>query len=41
MFEIAALTGNQAVDDAYTMAAPKELFSEMRSDEPCAAGDEI
>ncbi len=41
MIEVAALARDQAVDDADAMAAPDELFREMRPDEARAAGDEI
>ena len=39
--DVAALAGNQAVDDADPVAAANELFREVRSDETSAAGDEI
>ena len=41
VIEIAALAGDQAVDDADMVAAPDELFGEVGSDEARAAGDEI
>ena len=39
--EVAALAGDEAVDDADAMAAPDEFLGEMRADEAGAAGDEI
>ena len=39
--EVAALAGDQAVDDADALAAADELFREVRSDEAGAAGDEV
>ncbi len=39
--DVAALAGNQAVDDADPVAAANELLGEVRSDETSAAGDEI
>ncbi len=39
--EVAALAGDQAVDDADGVAAADELLGEMRSDEAGAAGDEV
>ena len=41
MIEIAPLACDQAVDDADSMAATKQLFRKMRTDETGAAGDEI
>ena len=39
--EVAALAGDQAVDDADALAAADELFREVGADEAGAAGDEI
>ena len=38
LLEVAALPGDEAVDDAYAVAAADELFGEVRSDEAGAAG---
>ena len=40
VIEIATFAGNQTVNDADRVAAAHELFSQVRSDESCAAGDE-
>ena len=41
VIEIAALAGDQVVDDADAVAAANEFFREVGSDEAGAAGDEI
>ena len=39
--EVLALAGDQVVDDAYVLAAARELFREVRPDEARAARNEI
>ena len=39
--QVLALAGDQAVHDADGLAATGQFFTEMRSDETCAAGNEI
>ena len=41
MCEIFAMTGNQAVNDAYLFAAPDKLFCQVGSNEACATRDEV
>ena len=38
--QVRALSGDEAVDDAHTMAATDQFLREVRSDEAGAAGDE-
>ena len=41
MREVLAMAGNEAVGDADALAAARQLFCEVGSDEACPTGDEV